>query len=108
MAPSAGRKPEGRRKSFGWREVETAEAATADLDPPPQGGVMRLFNPDPPPQWRRERNVVFEIDELSLPAAPDNPWPDLPADPPAETEDPVTLWRGWERRERLAREQRGD
>jgi hypothetical protein len=52
--------------------------------------------------------VVFEIDELSLPAAPDNSWPDLPADPPAETEDPVTLWRGWERRERLAREQRGD
>lgn len=79
-------------------------------------GVVRLLNPDPPLQRERERNAVYEIEELDAPtqALPREqgreiyPWPDLPADPPADAGDPATIVRGMERRERLAREQRGD
>ena len=56
-----------------------------------------------------QHQAVYEIEEeLPFDAGPDDPWPDLPAEAPADEADPVTLWRGWERRERLAREQRGD
>src|SRR5712691_722450 len=54
------------------------------------------------------RQAFYEIEELPFEADADDPWPDLLADPPGDGGDPATIWRGWERRERLAREQRGD
>ena len=63
----------------------------------------------PPAAADLQHQAVYEIEEeLPFDAGPDDPWPDLPAEAPADEADPVTLWRGWERRERLAREQRGD
>ena len=54
------------------------------------------------------RTVMYEIDELPIDADSEDPWPDLPADPAADVGDAITVWRGWERRQRLAQEQRGD
>lgn len=75
---------------------------------PRRGGKDAVSVVAPPAAADLQHQAVYEIEELPFDAGPDDPWPDLPAEAPADEADPVTLWRGWERRERLAREQRGD
>lgn len=60
-----------------------------------------------PGAFTERHQAIYEIQEIPAEAAR-HPWPDLPSDPPPDAPDPLSLWRRWERRQRLAREQRGD
>jgi len=120
-SPHPGPPPQGgRERDRHWGREDTTVYGIEELDAP---------TPTLPERLKRSPGTDVSIARMALkrhsrgatPRAPlawgdgpgeqgreTLPWPDLPDDPPADSIDPVTLWRDWDRRERLAREQRGD
>lgn len=82
--------------------------ALAVLEPAPRLDAVPHLSVVAPRAPAERQQAIYEIQEIPAEAGSRPPWPDLPGDPPADPPDPTSIWRRWARRERLAREQRGD
>jgi hypothetical protein len=70
------------------------------------------LRPVPPTERAEEALPWPELDDSAAtrarPSVNEDPWPELPSQPPFPTDDSPAVLRTWERLQRLDREQRGD